>query len=164
MKIILKLNLVKQQEPQEAEEYNDLMISPAEAAEIVKKEGGDFQHMTRFALDMIRHYIDEPSPVPFDALTDRYKAAQIAYALLEAGRIIGVRQQRAKQRVNDPQGILMPFDEFAEKLREEEQKHYCVKYWPTKKLMGNMIYQCDNATVEDLFRWYRMIGSRYFYD
>lgn len=86
-------DMLKQQKAQEAEEYKDLTISPAEAAEIVLKDRGDFYHMTRFALDMIRYYIAY-SPVPFDALTKEGRALYIVYALLEAGRIIGVRQER----------------------------------------------------------------------
>lgn len=91
---ILAADMLEKQKDQETQKYESLLISPFEVSEIVTKQGCSDTMMIDFAMDAIKYY--RANLLGCDTAS---AALWIAGFLIEAGRIIGIRQERAKKAV-----------------------------------------------------------------
>lgn len=86
--------MLEDQKAQEAEKYAAAFpLPPAEIAEIIENNGGGSILSIEYALDAIRYYA--PHLMRCDAETRMLWT--VSY-LLEAGKIIGIKQERARRR------------------------------------------------------------------
>lgn len=85
--------LLEDQKKIEASKYEDLLLPPSEAADIFRASNGSTLHMIQYGLDALRYY--NPELMSFDAST---RMLWTVAFLLEAGKIIGKRQERARRR------------------------------------------------------------------
>ena len=83
--------MLKDQEAQEAQRYRDMGISPAEAVEIIEASDSLTMLDLNFCTDAMRYYRAKHLNLSPDTL-----ALWSMAMLLEAGRIIGIRQERAR--------------------------------------------------------------------
>lgn len=75
--------------------FDDLLVTPEEAAERIVASGGSTVHMCHFAMDFLHWYHKKIPVLPSD---DMGKVMFAAAALLEAGRMIGLKQARQRKR------------------------------------------------------------------
>lgn len=85
--------LLQRQKVEEAEKYKSLRLSPSEAADIVEKGGYSTILLVNFGLDCLRYFRTHV----MDLEPSARKLWTIAF-LVEAGRIIGIRQERARRK------------------------------------------------------------------
>lgn len=90
--------MLDDQKAQEAVKYKTLLISPAEAADIIAKDGGPTVLTVSFGLDALRYYNAK------GIMSDDSRMLWAVGCLLEAGRIIGIRQERARMRARNEAG------------------------------------------------------------
>lgn len=85
--------MVEAQKAREAEHYREMRLSPAEAVEIIERDGGPTLPAVNFATDAFRY---------FRAKHLRHSAeTRTLFSMgmpLEAGRIMGIRQERARRK------------------------------------------------------------------
>lgn len=89
--------MLKRQKASEAEKYKSLLTPPSEAMEIIHKAGGSTLLMVDYGQDLLRYLRAEYQQFGERAL----ELWSLGY-LLEAGRIIGMRQERARRRRSKP--------------------------------------------------------------
>lgn len=86
--------MLEGQKAQEAEKYKDAFpLPPAEIAEIIKKSEAGSLLSIEYGLDALRYY--ESEIMRYDLETRMLWT--VSY-LLEAGKIIGIKQERARRR------------------------------------------------------------------
>lgn len=85
--------LLQQQKVEEAEKYKSLSLSPFEITDIISKSEGPNVLMIDFGIDCLKYY--KPHVMDFDPYARRLFT--IAF-LVEAGRIMGIRQERARRK------------------------------------------------------------------
>lgn len=85
--------LLQRQKTEEAEKYKSLRLSPFEVTDIISKGGGSNVLMLDFGIDCLRYY----KPHIMDSDLSARRLWTIAF-LVEAGRIMGIRQERARRK------------------------------------------------------------------
>lgn len=87
--------MLEGQKAQEAEKYKDAFpMPPAEIAGLIEKSGGGTLLSIEYGLDALRYYA--PNFMRCDASTRMLWT--VSY-LLEAGKIIGIKQERERRRL-----------------------------------------------------------------
>lgn len=86
-------SMLENQKVIEAERYREMGISPAEAVEIIEKGEAPDRIDVDFCADAMRYYRTKHLYLSPDSL-----AFWSLPMLLEAGRIMGIRQERARRR------------------------------------------------------------------
>lgn len=84
-------SILEDQKAQEAQRYREMGISPAEAVEIIEASDSLTMLDISFCMDAMRYYRAEHLNLSPETLSLWSMAM-----LLEAGRIMGVRQERAR--------------------------------------------------------------------
>lgn len=86
--------MLESQKAQEAERFkDDFPLPPAEIAELVKRSGGGTVLSIEYGLDALRYYAPE-----FMRCAPETRMLWTVSYLLEAGKIIGIKQERARRR------------------------------------------------------------------
>lgn len=85
--------LLQRQNTEEAEKYKSFRLSPFEVTDIISKGGGSNVLMLNFGIDCLRYY----KPHIMDSDPSARRLWTIAF-LVEAGRIMGIRQERARRK------------------------------------------------------------------